>query len=499
MRLGLHVGQVRTRRDRAGANAVCKPLQVLKIRALFAWLALLTGTVSVPPFSDAIAALSVLAAVALGWSQLRSVPRVLLMLAMAGGALAALWAPQALTQAVAGAARLGALVIAVLLLSGTLGASRDVQVLSASVAVGRPLARYLGVAFATGVLAVPLNFGAVAVMSALVARIRQQHGDGALARNTARAVLRGFALASVCSPLSIAVVLTLTLLPGLRLLELISASAPFALLFLLLGAAFREPERRLPAAPAVLHLTGLHGLAAAARIERSHAAPAIPSPANPAPAAQAMRPLWAWLRFGGTIVAVCAGAYVASHAGGIAYARAVALTCIAAAAVSLIAGARHASEPVRLPNLADIGNELAVIAGSAFLGVLAGHAGVGLLGPGFSLSPTAFPWLAFCVPWLLFAGGMAGLNPIVTGTLAGALLGPIWPREALLGLGVGTVCGWGLTVAGTPWSANSLLLNRLTGYDAHTAAWQWNLQLSLLALWLAGLLAAGLTWVRLAI
>ncbi len=490
------MGWIRTRVERTGTDAVRTRLQQLKVRALCAWLALLAGTLSLPPFSDAIAALLVLASVALGWPQLRSVPRVLLVLAVAGGAAAALWAPQALTQAVAGTARLGALVIAVLLLSGTLGASSDVRVLSASVAGGRPLARYLGVAFATGVLAVPLNFGAVAVMSALVARIGQQRGDGALARNTARAVLRGFALASVCSPLSIAVVLTLTLLPGLRLLELISASAPFALVFLLLGAAFREPE---PQRPTTLDHDDLRGNAAGPRATRLPEASAPGSLTDSPGTLLPTRPALAWLRFVGTIAAVCAGAYVASHAGSIAYARAVALTCLAAAAVSLLAGLRHAREPVRLPDLADIGNELAVIAGSAFLGVLAGHAGTALLGPGFSLSPSAFPWLAFCVPWLLFAGGMAGLNPIVTGTLAGALLGPIWPHEALLGLGVGTVCGWGLTVAGTPWSANSLLLSRLTGYDAHTAAWHWNLLLSLLALLLAGLLASGLTWIPLAI
>ena len=76
---------------------------------------------------------------------------------------------------------------------------------------------------------------------------------------------------------------------------------------------------------------------------------------------------------------------------------------------------------------------------------------------------------------------MLGLNPIVTGTLAGAMLAPIWPQSALFGLGIGMVSGWGLTVAGTPYSANSLMHSRITGYDAQTAALRWNLTLSLCA------------------
>ncbi len=436
-------------------------------RSLCVWLALLAGLVAPTPTSQTVAALLLLTAVLLGWSDLRRIPRVLMLLVAVSAVVAAAQAPSALALAVTNTTRLGTLVIAVLLLSGTLGASRDVQVLTGSLLSGRPLLRYLGVAFATGVLAVPLNFGAVAVMSALVSRIKHQSGDGALARNAARAVLRGFALASICSPLSISVVLTLTMLPGLRLLELIAATAPFAIAFVLAGTAFREPEMQETALPASTE-------------------PAAASPKS------------AWLRFAGTIAAICAGVYVANHAGGTNYARAVAVSCVAVVAVGLAVRAIK-REALQIPALANVGNELVVLGGSAFLGALAGQAGSSLLGPAFSLPLWACPLVAFVVPWLLFGGGGAGLNPIVTGTLVGALLGPIWPPVAVLGLGVGIVCGWGLTVAGTPWSANSLLLSRLTGYDAKTAAWGWNLRLSLLALTLAGLLSATLTWLRIAI
>ena len=450
------------------------PAGLQAARSLCVWAALLLGLVAASPGSQTITVLVLALAVLLGWSDLRRIPRLLMLLAVVSAVVAATRAPGALTLAVSNTAQLGALVIAVLLLSATLGASRDVQVLSGSLLNGRPLARYLGVALATGVLAVPLNFGAVAVMSALVSRIRQHAGDSALARNAARAVLRGFALASICSPLSISVVLTLTMLPGLRLLDLIAASAPFAIAFILAGAAFREAEpQRMPAA-------------------------LLPGPSERVAVAAPASPWPAWLRFAGTIAAICAAAYLASYAGGLTYARAVAVACVAAVVIGLLVRALK-RESLRLPALANIGNELAVLGGSAFVGALAGQAGSSLLGAESGLPLWACPLVAFVVPWLLFAGGAAGLNPIVTGTLVGALLGPIWPAAGALGLGVGIVCGWGLTVAGTPWSANSLLLSRLTGYDARTAAWSWNLPLLLLALGAAGALSAMLTWLRVAI
>ena len=440
-------------------------------RSLCVWLALLAGLMPPSLVLQTTAALLLATAVLLGWSDLRRIPRVLTLLVAVGAVAAAALAPAALVLAVGNAAQLGALVIAVLLLSGTLGASRDVQVMSTSLLAGQPLARYLGVAFATGVLAVPLNFGAVAVMSALVSRIRQQNGNRALARNAARAVLRGFALASICSPLSISIVLTLTMLPGLRLLELIAATAPFAVLFVLAGTAFREAE------------------------PQQTADDLLPGAVKTCSQADPMTPWLAWLRFAGIIAAICACAYVASHAGGMRYARAVALSCVAAAAIGLAVRACR-RDALQVPALANIGNELVVLGGSAFLGALAGQTGSSLLGPAFNLPSWACPLVAFSVPWVLFAGGVGGLNPIVTGSLVGALFGPIWPTTAALGLGVGIVCGWGLTTAGTPWSANSLLLSRLTGYDARTAAWAWNLRLSLLALTMAGLLAATFTWLQ---
>ncbi len=190
-------------------------------------------------------------------------------------------------------------------------------------------------------------------------------------------------------------------------------------------------------------------------------------------------------------------AYVASHAGGMKYARAVAFSCVAAAVIGLAVRAWR-REPLQLPQLANIGNELAVLGGSAFLGALAGQAGASVLGSDFALPLWACPLVAFTVPWSLFAGGAAGLNPIVSGTWSAPCSRRSGRPRPCSGSAWASSAAGDLTVAGTPWSANSLLLSRLTGYDAKTAAWGWNLRLSLLALTGAGLVSATLSWLRIA-
>ena len=95
-----------------------------------------------------------------------------------------------------------------------------------------------------------------------------------------------------------------------------------------------------------------------------------------------------------------------------------------------------------------------------------------------------------CIPWLFYAGGAVGINPILTATVFGGVLGPIWPESSIFGLGIAMVTGWGVTIAGTPYSANAILLERFTGYDARTASYGWNLSYSCLFLGLSSSLCA---------
>lgn len=441
--------------------AVAAPMQQT-IRSACVYLALLAGLFPLWPGAELIPAPLVLIVVLGSWRHLRLVPRILLVLIVLCGVASWLWAPPLLLAAVTSTARLTPLVIAVMLLSATLGTSRDIGELAASLLAGRALPRYLGLSATTGILAMPLNFGSVGVMSAMLGRVIERSGDSASTRNMARAILRGFALSSMASPLSISIALTVSLLPGLSVPGLMAVSLPFAVYYLLLGAWFREAE-----APA------------AARVD-------VPGGGNPQSA------LRAWLRFAAYIAAICVGAFVLYGLTSMPYSRAVAISGSSAVVVGLLA-ARWRGEAAAPPAMGHIGNELTVMCGSAFLGVMASGAGHFLLGPDFSLPLAAWPLVAFVVPWVLFVGGVVGLNPIVTGTFVGAMLAPIWPPGALLGLGFGMLSGWGAAVAGTPHTASAMLLSRCTGYDATTAAWHWSKTLSLCGLCSAGLLAALLT------
>jgi hypothetical protein len=62
-----------------------------------------------------------------------------------------------------------------------------------------------------------------------------------------------------------------------------------------------------------------------------------------------------------------------------------------------------------------------------------------------------------------------------------------------LGLGFAMVSGWGITAFGTPFAANALIMERLTGYPARDASLRWSLMLSLSALVLASVVASILT------
>ena len=440
-------------------SAATAPGLAWRARSPLAYLVLATGLLGSAPAMLWVGAPAAAIAIVLSWRDLRFVARVLLVIASTGAAATALLAPALLQQASMNLTSLAALVIAVMLFSGLLTGTRDLGLICRRLFAGRPGSRYASITFGTGFLAIPLNFGAVGVVGGMVQNELEHSGDGPSPRNAARAALRGFGSASFCSPLSVAVAITLTFLPGLAALELLAVTFPLAVCYLLLGLAFREPEPSSSAASAT---------------DNAHVAPMI--------------------RLAATIGAVSVAVLLLHNWGGIGYAHAVAVACAATVLIGLaITGMRQARLPA-IPSLANVHNEVAIMGGSAFLGALASGVALSLLGPGFGLPSWTPPLVAIVVPWLLFVGGILGLNPIVTGTLVGGVLGPIWPTAGVLGLAVSMLTGWGVTVAGTPYSAAALILNRLTGYDNITAALRWNLALSVTALLAGGGLGAILTY-----
>ncbi|WP_339806031.1 hypothetical protein [uncultured Marinobacter sp.] len=427
-------------------------------RSILAYLALLCGVLSFVPGAMVFGAVCVVLAVLLAWKELRTVARMLFGFVVFGTLAALIMEPAALLVASENMTRLSALILTVMLLSSVLGNSADLLKISGSLFSGKPLARYYSLAFGTGLLSVPLNFGSVGVVGSMIGHRIRGRGDSAMTRNAVRAVIRGFAVSPICSPLSISVVMTVTFLPGLQSWELIALSLPVGVLILLGGAWQREPEQVVVPDDGEVQ-------------------------AGVAP----------WLRFAGIIALICVGVFALSGLVGLSYSKSVTLSCFAAVVIGFsLRGAR--TRKLDLPTMAPVSNELIIVGGSAFIGALISLLALNLMGDDFSFPRWAYPVLAFGVPWVFYIGGTGGFNPIVIGTLVGGVLGPLWPAEAVLGLGIAMVCGWGITSGGSPYAANSLLMERLTAYPARQIGLHWNFRLSMVLLLLTGGLGAGLTY-----
>ncbi|MEP1214188.1 MAG: hypothetical protein ABJM11_15500 [Marinobacter sp.] len=430
-------------------DAFSRPDSLSGIRTVLTYLALFAGIANFLPGHNYLATVLACLAILMGWGNLRTVGRAILTLIVVLTFVGLAVEPSAVPKAAGNMARIGALIITVMLLSAVLGQSDDLKLISHSLFGGRSLFRYAGMTSGTALLSVPLNFGAVGVIATMIGLQVRDQGDSPMARNAARAVVRGFGASPMASPLSVAVVLTVTFLPALSSWKLIALGLPFAVFYLLAGTLSREdepPREELAIIP-----------------EKVDAA-VLP-----------------WLRFIGIIALVCVGAFTLSVGCGLVYSQAVTLSCLTAVVIGLVYRRVH-DGVVSMPSLAMMNNELVIMGGSSFLGGIIGTLALSWLGTGFSLPVWAYPMVAMAVPWLFFAGGTIGVNPIISGTLSGSILGPIWPEYGLLGLGLGMVAGWGITIAGTPYSANALLLERCTGYSATIASYGWSLKLSLMAL-----------------
>jgi len=430
---------------------------LLPLRSALAYVALLSAILASLPGMTYLGAAAAGATVLLGWQDMRNVPRVVFVVALVMLVFALGYDPELIETASGNMTRLAGLMLAVMLLSNVLARTEDLQQISVSLFGGKPLARYLSLAFGTSLVSVPLNFGSVAVVGSLVGERIRRNGDSESTRNATRAVLRGFGVAPMFSPLSISVVLTLTLLPQVSLLSLLLLAVPFSVLMVLAGLHWREPEP--------LQST-----------ERS---------VNRAGAGS-------WLRFGGLILAICVGVLWLSHRFGLSYAHAVALSCLAAVLLYRILGWLKRENPP-LASMANVSNELAIVGGSAFIGAVLSGVVLGQISGQPELPVWLWALLAAGVPWVFFAAGLAGMNPIIIATLIGGILGSLWPGAAQLGLAIAMVTGWGITAFGTPFAANALIMERLTGYRTRDASFRWSLALSLLGLCAASLLGFSLT------
>lgn len=188
-------------------KALLHPDSLTRPRSILVYLALVAGIATFVPGNAVAATVLACLAIVLGWGNLRLVGKVIFSLIILLTFAALAFEPSSLPKAAGNMARIGALIITVMLLSAVMGQSNDLKIIARSLFAGKSLVRYLGMSVGTALLAIPLNFGAVGVVATMIGVQVREQGDSALGRNAARAVVRGFGASPMASPLSIAIVI----------------------------------------------------------------------------------------------------------------------------------------------------------------------------------------------------------------------------------------------------------------------------------------------------
>ncbi|WP_111411919.1 hypothetical protein [Billgrantia lactosivorans] len=276
------------------------------------------------------------------------------------------------------------------------------------------------------------------------------------------ALLRGFSLAPLISPMGIGVAVVLSNLPALRWLDLAPYVIGAALLIFLVGWA-------------VDHLTGPHPAHA------SGSYPASRRLSRPAPSAAPLGQfcllllgvvslvfLLAWALQVRLPIAVLMGAPLAAVSWLAWQRRRLGRLGVPAALASL-----HRQLPWLL---GPSGNEVVVLGAAGYLG----HLCVALV-PAGNLAPllAALQPLgaanAVLAMLLVVVLAQVGINPIVTVTLLVGLV-PTLPIEGLSPalLGASLMVGWALAMMSSPMTASMLILARFSGVATTRIGYRWN-------------------------
>lgn len=323
--------------------------------------------------------------------------------------------------------------------------------------IGQPPARRNAAlsfgAFAMGFI---LSFGTLQLLGAMVSRansLRAANGRedvrSARERRSMLAVLRGFCMSTACNPISVVAALAVTFAPGARFDVLMTIAVTMALSLLALGALMDRLD-----APAI-------------RVESP------PSPPSLAPV-------------GGLVLIVlfvfaCVFGVAAATGHRVVHAMLITVPTLALGWMALQHGFRPVAVMVRLIDQARTRypgqrTEVTILASAGFSGTLVALA--------LPVEPVAavlreYVWLGIAVPalifWWVMAGAQSALNPIITVTIAGAVL----PAPLALGIAPEAVAAaymvaWGVCTASSPFTLSVLIIAGITGQDSRHVAWHWN-------------------------
>lgn len=340
-------------------------------------------------------------------------------------------------------------------------ATRSPDVITgAEIIVSRPPGlRYLFLTFGAHLFGLFLNIGSVILMiSMLAGRLKEESEE--TARSLTLAVLRGFSGTPMWSPLSLAVLVVLSLVDGVAYWHLAPAGMLAATIYMLAGYGLDSGKRKVAGA----RLSRRESLILARVIAR--------------------------------IASLIFGALALVALFGLRLIDAVFLAALAIAAIWIIAqNIAPAGKPASPWNdisqaAASMVNEASLICGSAFIGSVLSTLVVGWGGFHGALTIPAAAAIAAVLPAAIVAGGLLAINPLITASVLAGTLDPAWPADGKLWLALPLVLGWGLTASGTPFNATVLVTSRLLQRNPLTIALAWNGPLTGLSVAAAGLVVA---------
>ncbi len=396
-------------------------------------------------------------------SRLGTVAKALLTVLLVTGLVAGLDDKALFLNATHSAVFLTSLIAALLLLGRIVGRAPDICQ-CAEMLVSQPQGRrYLALTLGAHLLSIILNFGAVALLSAFLAPQRDTLQRQGAEISLTLAVLRGFAAMPMWSPLALSVLITLSLIPEVSYWRILPVCLCAATLYMLAGIALNFGSS----------------------VDRDFSSP---EPLYTAASGQT-RPVL--LRVLARTLGLVGGVVVLHLASGLPMLSSVFIMILGAVGWSWAREAIEGSGPARM--IRDLGaisrdgvNELVILATAAFVGTVLAHYMHGMVDASPLAGRLEISAAIALVPAVMVACGMLAINPILSGTILIGALKPVWPGDDLHMLALSVIIGWGITSAGTPFTANVLIAARNMNIRASILAFDGNGRLTVLALALYG-------------
>lgn len=344
------------------------------------------------------------------------------------------------------------------LLSNVIRRAAGIGQLAALLLRRGPAERYYYLAAITHLLSLLLNVGAAMLMLSLLAQDMRQ-ASSVHKRLLGMAILMGFSATMLWSPLSAAVLLTLSIADSVNYIHLASLGILASIVYLVAG-----------------YLTF-------ARLGQDLHTPALPQSRH-------AFPLKATLGTAGLVALLIAILATLSPLMGLLASAMVAATTLALPMLAVQSSSE--SRPVRAAvhqaflAASGIANEVAIIGGASFAGNLMATF-VGSL----AIAANALPlWvittICACLPTIVFLFGVVGINPVLGLTVLCGLLVPLWPETGRLWLLLALLIGGCLSAIAVPASGVMQLAAQKAGLAPREVRNQWSLRFSTQGLVIAG-------------